>query len=80
MFSCYLYSSNDLCCCCECLQIVERVRAGTGKGKRLLVVDIETEEEMKERGEEITMEAAIVMVPRQPQEEIIPPRAPVHLC
>ena len=30
-------------------EVVERVRAGTGVGKKLLVIDQETEKEMKER-------------------------------
>ena len=31
------------------LQVVEKIRAGDGKGKKLLVIDVETEQEMSKR-------------------------------
>ena len=54
------------------LQVVERVRREDGE-KKMLVIDIETEDEMRERGEEINPDDAIVMIPRDPP----PPLPPV---
>ena len=35
--------------CLHSMQVVEKIRAGDGKGKRLLVIDTDTEAEMKKR-------------------------------
>lgn len=52
------------------LQVVERIRVGD-KEKKVLVIDMETEDEMKSRGEEINPDDAIVMIPR-----VAPPPPP----
>lgn len=57
------------------LQVVEKVRQGTGE-KKILVIDIETEDEMKTAGEAINPDDAIVMIPRPPPP---PPPAPVRI-
>ncbi len=44
---------------------MERVRKGHGE-KKILVIDLETEDEMKQRGEEIKLEDAIEMISREP--------------
>jgi hypothetical protein len=54
-------------------QVVEKVRTGTGD-KKLLVIDIDTEDEMKSKGEQINPEDAIVMIPRAAPEPPPPPQ------
>ena len=53
--------------------MVERVRQGKGE-KKILVIDIETEDEMQQRGEQINTDDAIVMIPR------VPPPPPLEVC
>jgi len=45
-------------------QVVERIRKGDGVGKKVLVIDAETEKEMEQRNEKIEPDKAIVMIPR----------------
>ena len=47
------------------LQVVDRVRAGSGMNKKILVIDIETEDDLKSKGEAIDPDNAIIMIPRK---------------
>lgn len=45
------YITFTVCACMPSLpvQVVERIRAGDGKQKKILVIDLQTEKEMAER-------------------------------
>lgn len=56
---------------------MERIRLGD-KEKKVLVIDMETEDEMKSRGEEINPDDAIVMIPRAPPPPSVSTELYVH--
>ena len=47
-------------------QVVDRVRAEPSSGKKVLVIDQQTEQEMQAKGTPINPANAIVMIPRSP--------------
>ena len=53
------------------------MRLGTGE-KKILVIDIDTEDEMAARKESINPEDAIVMIPRSPPPQPPPPVSQHH--
>lgn len=64
-----LHSSERLLvigfCFCSWFQVVDKVRTGSGKDKKILVIDIQTEDDMKSKGEAIDPDNSIVMIPRK---------------